>query len=93
MAKKELKVDGEIQESKGWVALKDFALFDKEYKEGEVVEIPAGWVEDPAFDEFRNEKRRPVEQVGTAFSYYGDWIDKKANERQVMREILPVKKG
>jgi hypothetical protein len=84
-----------VKKAASLVAYSDFELLGKEYKAGDAVAVPEGWVHEPGFDTFRSSefKNKGDRDLGMAFTVPGEITNKKTGERSYSRQVLPVKEG
>ena len=84
-----------IAKPAGLVAYAPFEVNGEAYEVGDVFTPPAGWTRDDSFEEFRavSRKNSGGQEIGIAFTYPGEIIDKKTKERQARRAVLPLKEA
>ena len=77
------------------IAYAPFEVNGETYEAGDVFTPPAGWTRDDSFEEFRSvsHKNSGGQEIGIAFTYAGEIIDKKTKERQARRAVLPLKEA
>lgn len=77
------------------VAYAPFELNGEHYEPGDVFTPPADWQRDDSFEEFRavSRKNSAGNEIGVAFVYPGEIIDRKTKERQYRRAVLPLKEA
>lgn len=85
----------ELDAPAGLVAYAPFEVNGEAYEAGDVFTPPAGWTRDDSFEEFRaiSRKNKGAQEIGIAFAYAGEIIDRKTKERQTHRVVVPVKEA
>lgn len=91
----EAKQPVKVEKPQGLIAYADFSLKGMDFKEGEVVKMPAGYERDKSFDE-----QRGVKAKGVSFVYEGApiRIGREANGKEIFektyqRVTLPLEEA